>query len=381
MNKKILFITPALSKAGAETQLIKLANCLKTKNNEVLILSLLPKGDYEINVNDSGIKVVYLKSWKSNFISNIYQLQKTVKSFNPQVVIAFMFIAIIFARLLKIFFEFTLISSIRAAEIPVKWYLPFKLTSGLDDVVVYNANSSKTDFENQNLVKKAGVVINNAITIPTILENTHSNIKEKPFVWICVAHFRIEKDYMTLFKALALIKGRNFKINIIGHLFNQEWPFKIIEHLQIQDKVNLMGYKSNATEYLQEADAFVVSSFTESMPNAILEAMANQKPVVATAVGGVTELINSSACGYAYNQGEEYELASRMCAIMGMPQEERNVLGLNGRRYIESNFSERRVMEKWLNIINQYSNKKKVKQRTEKYWQMQRGTNNGSLNL
>lgn len=360
MNQKILFITPALSKAGAETQLIKLAKFLKNKKNEVLIISLLPKGDFDIN--ESGIKVIYLNSWKWNFLSNLNQLQKVVKEFNPQLVIAFMFIAIIVARLLKLLFSFSLISSIRAAEIPGKWYIPFKFTSGLDDVVVYNANSSKIDFEGQNLVKKTGVVINNAIHIPELIEKPNLDSEDKTFIWICVAHFRVEKDYMTLFKALALIKQKNFRINIVGHLFNQDWPFKIIEQLQIKDKVNLMGYKSNATDFLQEADAFVVSSFTESMPNAVLEAMANQKPVVATAVGGITELINASNCGYFYKQGDEYELASRMCAIMEMSAKERNSLALNGRRYIESDFSERRVMDKWLNIINQCSNKNNVKQ-------------------
>lgn len=351
MNHKILFVTPALSKAGAETQLIKLASFLSSEGKDVLVISLLPKVDYNIDIDELGFKVAYLNSWRTSFFSNINQLIKIVRGFKPEIAIAFMFIAIIFARLLKILFGFTLISSIRAAEIPSKWYVPFKLTSGLDDVVVYNSNSSKVEFERQNLVKRGGVVINNAISIP-VINTKRVLVSDKPFVWICVAHFRVEKDYMTLFKALSLLKHKNFSINIIGHLFNQDWPFKIIKELNIEDKVNLMGYKSNATDYLQSADAFVVSSFTESMPNAILEAMSNQKPVIATAVGGVPDLINSSKCGFCFELGNERDLAKKMEEMMERSVEERDRLAISGRKYIETFFSKRRVMAKWMNIID-----------------------------
>lgn len=366
MNRKILFITSSLSKGGAETQLIKLATFLKTRDNDILIVSLLPKSDLDIQIPEPGIKVVYLKTWRWNLLLNLRQLHRSIKDFNPEVVIAFMFIAIIVARLLKLLFDFTLVSSIRAAEIPRKWYIPFKFTSALDDVVVYNANSSKLAFESQGLVKKEGVVINNAISIPTSSGHDFLEFENKPFVWVCVAHFRIEKDYLTLFKALGLLKNKNFRINIIGHLFDQQWPFKVVEQLKIQDKVNLMGFKSNATDYLQESDAFVVSSFTESMPNAILEAMANEKPIVATAVGGVTDLINASKSGFCYKLGDEYELASRMSDVMNMSDRQRILLGQNGRKYVESNFSEAIVMEKWMHVIDQYSNIKKPKEQSTK---------------
>lgn len=366
MNRKILFITSSLSKGGAETQLIKLATFLKTRDNDILIVSLLPKSDLDIQIPEPGIKVVYLKTWRWNLLLNLRQLYRSIKDFNPEVVIAFMFIAIIVARLLKLLFDFTLVSSIRAAEIPRKWYIPFKFTSALDDVVVYNADSSKLSFENQGLVKKEGVVINNAISIPTSSGHDFLEFENKPFVWVCVAHFRIEKDYLTLFKALGLLKNKNFRINIIGHLFDQQWPFKVVEQLKIQDKVNLMGFKSNATDYLQESDAFVVSSFTESMPNAILEAMANEKPIVATAVGGVTDLINASNSGFCYKLGDEYELASRMSDVMNMSDRQRILLGQNGRKYVESNFSEAIVMEKWMHVIDQYSDIKKPKEQSTK---------------
>ncbi|WP_207425883.1 glycosyltransferase family 4 protein [Pedobacter sp. SYSU D00535] len=353
MKNRILFITPALTKAGAETQLIKLAQFLKSEMNDVLVISLLPQGTCDINMDRAGLDAVYLKSWRTNFFSNLLQLHREVKAFNPEVTVAFMFIAIIFARLLKLFFNFSLVSSIRAAEIPKKWLIPFRLTSRFDDAVVYNSKFSKKSFEEQKLIRKGGFVINNAITIPA--GSVHlSREAADPFHWVCIAHFRIEKDYQTLFKAVALLKKENFVVDIVGHLYDQQWPKEMLRDLQIEDKVFLQGFRTNATDYLQKADGFVMSSFTESTPNAVLEAMAHAKPVVATGVGGVKDLVRSSNCGFCTNLRDPYCMAIRMAELMKMPSAEREELGQNGRKYVEQNFSERIVMNSWLSVINRF---------------------------
>lgn len=356
MNYNILIITPDLIKGGAETQLVKLACFLETEKNPVWILSLLPKPECAIAIDNPAVVVFYLKSWRTHFFSNILRLKAILKEVKPDLVIAFMFIAIIFARILKTVFDFTLVSSIRAIQIPAKWYIPFKMTSGLDDLVVYNAEVAKQYFEHNSLAKKKGVVINNAITVPE-KENFHKNgIGKRSFQWISIAHFRPEKDYHTLFKAIALIKEKNFKVVIVGNLYHQTWPFQVIKDLGIENKVEILGYKSNSTSYLKDTDAFVLSSFTESMPNAVLEAMANEKPIVASAVGGVPGMINESGAGFCFPSGDEHELASLMVKVMEMPSIERHALAAKGRSYVETHYSQDKVMQKWLHIISDYWN-------------------------
>jgi len=352
MSKRILFITPALSKAGAETQLVKLASFLKSAGFDIVIISLLPRNDYTIDLTADEITAVYLKSWKGKPFSNLKVLNEKVKAFNPDITIAFMFIGIIFARILKLKFRFKLISSIRAAEIPNKWYIPFKLSLSLDDAIVFNAESSRLRFEQLALVRKGGVVINNAITMPLFTDQFERE-KGKVFEWICVAHFRSEKDYPTLFKAIALIKDRNFRLIVVGHLFDQTWPLKMLKELQIEDKVKLLGFRSDTSSFLCHADAFVVSSFTESMPNAILEAMANRKMVIATDVGGVQSLIESGKCGFCFQQGNVHDLARKMTEVMDMSAKERELLGNNGRIFVDENFAEAKVMDQWVKVIHQ----------------------------
>mgnify|MGYP003945262489 CR=1 FL=1 len=345
-----------MSKGGAETQLVKVALHLQNNFNKVLIISLKPIDEFNDELKKYNLKVLFLKSWTRHGLSNLKLIYKAIKEFRPTVVIAFMFIAIIFARLYKLIFKFKLISTIRISVIQKKWYLPFKITSGIDDVIVYNSFASKINFEKQKLIKKGGIVINNGISIPVLKHNRNSGVENFTFNWICVAHFRWNKDYLTLFKAIALIKDRNFKIDIIGELNNEVWPYKIIKELKIEKQVNILGFKRNIGAYLDQADAFVLSSFSEGMPNAILEAMAHAKPIVVTAIDGNNELVNEAHCGFLCKKQDEHDMAAHMIKIMEMTSGERGQYGLNGRRYIETNFKEEIVMGNWMNLINQVAN-------------------------
>ncbi len=353
MKSKVLFITSAMCKGGAETQLVKVALFLSSLGCTVQIISLKPINEFEINYDKEGIPVLFLKNWSRDPVANCRILYKSVKEFKPDIVIAFMFIAIIFARILKLLLNFRLISSIRIAVLTRKWYIPFLMTSGLDDAIVFNSRSSKANFENKGFTRKKGIVINNGIFIPQI--NPKIQIETKEFIWVCIAHFRWNKDYVTLFKAIAILKGLNFRVNIIGEYNHHNNPFRIIKDLDIEDHVNVLGFKQHTAQYLDDADAFVLSSFSEGMPNALLEAMAYSKPVVVTNIECNNEVLHSSGCGFLFNQGDEYDLADKMLSMMNLSVSARKVLGANGRGYIQKNFAEDGVMKNWLKIINQYS--------------------------
>jgi len=360
MSKKVLFITSSMSKGGAETQLIKVALFLKSLNYQVLTVSLKPINEFDIDFDKEGIPVIFLKNWRKYSLNNLQLFNKTIKEFRPDIVIAFMFIAIIFARLFKILLKFKLISSVRIAVLPAKWYLPFILTSGLDDILVYNSKASKINFEKYLFADKNGIVINNAISLPELMTQPIADSMAEKFVWVCLAHFRWNKDYNTLFKAISLIKHLNFRVDIIGEYTDQNNPISIIKELNIESHVNVLGFKHNATQYLDKSDAFVLSSFSEGMPNALLEAMAFSKPVVVSNIDCNIEILNASRCGFLFKKSDEYDLAIKMMEMMKMTFHERNILGLNGRNYVQKCFEEEKVMENWLTIINQFSEHKQL---------------------
>lgn len=359
MNRKVLFITSSMSKGGAETQLIKLALYLKSLHFEICIISLKSINEFDINYEKEGIPVLFIQQWNKKPFKNLQLFYSKIRDFKPDVVIAFMFIAIIFARLFKFALKYKLISSVRISVLPLKWYLPYVLSNGLDDVLVYNSNSSKVNFEKKLFADKKGFVINNGIGIPK-LEDCHLiNSKSEPFIWVCLAHFRWNKDYNTLFKAVKLLKTYNFRLDIIGEYTDKNNPIDYIKSLGIESHVNVLGFKQNVSPYLKSANAFVLSSFSEGMPNALLEAMAYSKPVVVSDIECNVEILNEAKCGFLFKCSDEHDLARKMAVMMNLASSKRNKFGMRGRAYIQENFSETRVMNDWLTLIDQYSGNKK----------------------
>lgn len=352
--KRIILITPSMSKGGAETQLLKIACFLKAENHKVLLVSMKQIDEFDGVLQKSGFDLIFLNSWIRKPFSNVKTLCKTFDDFRPDVVLAFMFVAIIAARLMKLKNNFKLISSIRISVVPAKWYIPFRLTSGLDDIIVYNSLAAKQRFEKKGLCVKGGRIIKNGISIPNF--KLKDQFENKPFNWICVGHFRWNKDYKTLFKAIALIKHKDFKLNILGKLDGAQWPYEMIQSLGISEQVNLLGFKADPRAYLEASDAFVLSSFSEGMPNAILEAMSVAKPVVVTDIDGNHELVAQASCGFLCESANEHAMAAAMLKVMEMPQSKRLILGEKGSQYIRANFAEDVVMKHWMQLIDETTN-------------------------
>ncbi len=65
----------------------------------------------------------------------------------------------------------------------------------------------------------------------------------------------------------------------------------------MKDRIHLLGYRSDVTDYYEAMDVFVLSSVREGLPNVLLEAMAMEVPVVATAVAGVPSLVRHECNG------------------------------------------------------------------------------------
>jgi glycosyltransferase involved in cell wall biosynthesis len=107
----------------------------------------------------------------------------------------------------------------------------------------------------------------------------------------------------------------------------------------IGDRVHFLGGVANADlpPLLSAADAFVIPSLVEATSLSALEAMACERPVAASRVGGLPEIVDST-CGALFRSGDAADLAEKVVALLSLPPEERARLGREGRR---------RVVESW----------------------------------
>jgi glycosyltransferase involved in cell wall biosynthesis len=116
--------------------------------------------------------------------------------------------------------------------------------------------------------------------------------------------------------------------------------------LGLDDRVHFAGYQPRPEPYLQAMDVFALSSRSEGMPLAVLEAWAAGLPVVATRVGGLPELIDDGRTGVLVDFGDEHALAGALCDLIADPEFSRR-LGEAGRNRVESLFSLRRMADEY----------------------------------
>jgi len=106
----------------------------------------------------------------------------------------------------------------------------------------------------------------------------------------------------------------------------------------VDSKVIFTGFRDDTPDLLAAMDLLLLTSSQEGLPNAILEAMAAGRPVVATDVGGCRELVEEGTTGHLVPPDDPEGLAERAVRLLSLPDRGRS-LGEAGRRRVFAEFS------------------------------------------
>ena len=118
-------------------------------------------------------------------------------------------------------------------------------------------------------------------------------------VLACIGRLSSEKGHADLIEALGIVAGRGHRVTAVIAGDGPERPRlqQLIAMHRLTDSVFLPGYVAEPQRVLDGADLMVLPSHTEGLPNAALEALAMNVPVLATAVGGTPEVIEDGVSG------------------------------------------------------------------------------------
>ena len=174
---------------------------------------------------------------------------------------------------------------------------------------------------------------------------------EGNFLWIAIGRDRQAKDFANLIQAFGEVWNTNPTARLwiagdapAGESKTASYALACTPHGAL-DCVQRLGVRSDIPALLDAADGFVLSSAWEGMPLALGEAMAMEKPCVATDVGGVRELAGSVASVVPPRNSPA--LAAAMIAVMQTPSAEREALGRAARERIRAHFSMDAKADQW----------------------------------
>jgi glycosyltransferase involved in cell wall biosynthesis len=169
-------------------------------------------------------------------------------------------------------------------------------------------------------------------------------------VLLSVARLVTDKDPTTLLAAFRRVAQRDecqgARLWIAGDGPLRPTLAAQVERYGLTERVQFLGFRNDVPRLLAAADLLVISSLREGLPNVALEAMAARRPVVATAVSGIPELVRDGETGLLVPPAAPDALAAALAALLSDPVRRRH-MGERGRRRVEQWFEASSVLDRW----------------------------------
>lgn len=202
------------------------------------------------------------------------------------------------------------------------------------------------EFLKNNKHTKVELVPNMLYEIP----KCNSKLDKKNIITISRLDYGKKND--DIIKSFSKIKESNWKLYIIGDGKEFNNLKKLINDLNLNNKVILTGYKNKEeiNKYMLDSSLFLMASITEGLPMVLLEAMSYGIPCIAYDVpSGVNDIIEDGRNGYIIKNRNELEYIKRIEEVIN-DSKLRNKLGLNAKEKAKE-FSKEKIVNIWKNIL------------------------------
>jgi glycosyltransferase involved in cell wall biosynthesis len=125
-------------------------------------------------------------------------------------------------------------------------------------------------------------------------------------------------------------------------------PASLVERWRSEQVIEYLGESDDVRDAMAQADCIVLPSYREGLPRALLEGSAMAKPLIATDVPGCRDVVVEGETGYLCAVRSAQSLAAAMIRMLEMPAGDRRTMGERGRRKVEEEFCESRVVAEYL---------------------------------
>jgi glycosyltransferase involved in cell wall biosynthesis len=204
--------------------------------------------------------------------------------------------------------------------------------------------------------------VNGSYSVESFTENRkakreYCGITEDDFVVGYVGRLSEEKGISYLIEAMSLLNktGMPSKLLIIGEGPQRQELADLVKKTNIEENVIFTGFQNDIEYWLPSMDVFVLPSLTEGTPMSLLEAMAYGIPAVASAVGGVPQVIESGKSGILVPPGNPQDIKDAILLLYSN-EELRNSLSKEGQKKIKLKYNiedwTRQIEAEYLNLEN-----------------------------
>jgi glycosyltransferase involved in cell wall biosynthesis len=360
----VLHVMSKLPVGGVENQLLMtLENYDRIKLNP-LVCSLLDKGEIGKEIEDAGIEVVSLNKLKHRFdwsiVRDIYRL---IKKRNIIIVRTHQYHANLYGRLAAWLANVPCIiasvHNVYTRDRKLHRRIMNKFLSRFTDKVVAVSETVKHDIlKYDGLSEDKVMVIYNGIDNARFSDmdgnviRREFNISSDVPVVGTIGRLTFQKGLKYLIEAISVIKKKfpRIMLLIVGDGPMKDELQNYAKTLGLNEHVIFTGSRRDVPALLAAMDIFVLPSLWEGLPNALLEAMAAGKPIIATDIPPVREVIYSEDIGILVPAGDSTTIASSIELLLNNNILAEN-LGKNARERAFSHFDIKTTVERYTNLF------------------------------
>ena len=330
MNRfRILQVVTNLGCGGAERMVVNLMTHLDPRRFEVAAISLAEPGGWALEqvLAKANIRVWHLGK-KAGFAPEVFSgIRNLVRQFRPHVVHSHMCLHYVFPALMcqrsLSFVDTVHLPGENQYRRSIRWINQSAFRLGVLPIAV---SSRTADWVKDVYGVQECAVIRNGIPIkdyalpgtPRQAWRKEHGFKEDDVLFVCAARFDKQKNHQMLLEAFARGPGReSFAYLLLAGEGELKHDLEAqVQRLGLQEKVRFLGRLPSVSDALGAADIFVLASENEGNPLALMEAMAAGLPVVATAVGGVPELVENQNNGLLVKLGDREGMSAAMLELL-----------------------------------------------------------------
>jgi glycosyltransferase involved in cell wall biosynthesis len=168
-------------------------------------------------------------------------------------------------------------------------------------------------YKNFHLSKKKLCIVDNGIDLSRFLKIRRQPIGDT-VTFGKIGRFDPVKDHDNLIRAFSILKKRyaRVKMRLLGDGESRHGMEVLTKKLGIADDVIFEGFSRYTDQFLSRIDIYVISSRSEGLPLTLIESMGAALPIVATAVGGIPEIVEKARCGWLCPPSDPDKLAGAM---------------------------------------------------------------------
>jgi glycosyltransferase involved in cell wall biosynthesis len=366
---KVLYVISDLSIGGAEMALYKLLEVTDRERFEPIVISLIDQGSLREPIEALGI-AVYSTRMKAGRPSplGLWRLIKLIRRIKPDLILGWMYHSCLAAQLAKTF---------SAPRVPVVWSIHYSISSlateksltaaviricgllsRLPAKIVHVSRAGQTQHEPLGYHNENSCVIPNGIDVQEFVPSPEARrsvraelgIPQDSLLIGVIGRYHPVKDHANFLKAAGLISEAHPETHfvLIGRGVDNanEALSKLIHQLGLAERTHLLGERRDTSRLAAALDIFSLSSsYGESCPNVIGEAMACGVPCVVTDIGDAVWILGET--GQVIPPRDAHALAAAWKDMIELGSENRRALGLLARSRVADHFPIQAVMARY----------------------------------